>query len=90
MQPAAPEKAVNVLERFTTSDMPLSDVISALQGQLRERNLPRLNILLAPGAEHFTVPTRWICFNVTGPDALLLIAAAAGLGSETDPVGDKG
>ena len=66
VQPAAPEKAVNVLERFTTSDMPLSDVISALQGQLRERNLPRLNILLAPGAEHLPYH-RWICSTSLAP-----------------------
>ncbi|MGV3531329.1 MAG: hypothetical protein ACO1QR_03095 [Chthoniobacteraceae bacterium] len=83
VQPAPAEKPAGVVEKFTISDANLGQVVATLQHQLSERKLPRLNILIAPGAENFPVPPVEL-FNVTGQDALVLIAAAAGL--EAKPI----
>jgi len=83
VQPAPAEKPAGVVEKFTISDANLGQVVATLQHQLSERKLPRLNILIAPGAENFPVPPLEL-FNVTGHDALVLIAAAAGL--EAKPI----
>lgn len=68
--------------------LPLRDAIALLHELLKEEKLEPMNILLAPDTHNLTVP-EFRVRNVTGPDALQLIAAATGCTAEpmfsTDP-----
>ncbi len=56
---------------------PLKTVVAALQDNLDAQNLERMNILIAPGTKTSAILPEMILRDVTGPEALSLIATAA-------------
>lgn len=70
--PSAPRK----LDEFGTDECSLREAVSRLESYLQPIGLGGMNILFGPGTEALPVPALRL-HNVTGPDALQLIAAAA-------------
>ena len=81
--PVAPEApqapvspAVKKLPAFNSSAATLKTVVAALQEALQNKKLEPINVLISPEAEEAKVPALDLR-NVSGPDALSLIASAA-------------
>ena len=81
--PFAKGDAVWKLPVFKPSADKLKTVVEALQQILEKQNFERMNILISPEAEAAKVPALDLR-NVTGPEALSLIASAASC--ELEPI----
>lgn len=75
--PAAPAPAPRKLTTLKVPDTELESAVHMLQSMLEDSGLEQLNILFGPETKNLEV-TALTLRNVTGPDALQLIAAAAG------------